>query len=131
MSEPNSGTGAAVAAVTGVTIVGVFSNLDPAVVVGAFAGAAVFVLSSNDLSNFKKVWMFASSFLAGMFSAEFFADVIEAFLSVLPGKHIEVGDTIGALVGGAVAVRLLMYLIAKSSDPTALDEITRRGGDRE
>lgn len=92
MSEPISGIGAAV--VTGVIIAGV-SNLDPVVVVASFAGAAVFVFSSSDLSNFKKVWMFASSFLTGRFSAEFFADVIEAFLSVLQGKHIEVGDTIG------------------------------------
>ncbi|WP_337261868.1 MULTISPECIES: putative holin [unclassified Serratia (in: enterobacteria)] len=61
MSEPISGTGAVATAVTGVTIVGVFSNLDPAVVVGAFAGAAVFVLSSSDLPNFKKIWMLSTT----------------------------------------------------------------------
>ncbi|MBP1000339.1 hypothetical protein J8629_25110 [Serratia fonticola] len=38
MSEPTSGNGAAAAAVTGVTIVGVFSNLEHAVVVGVFGG---------------------------------------------------------------------------------------------
>ncbi|HBE9082113.1 phage holin family protein [Serratia fonticola] len=128
MSEPISGSGAAAATVTGVTLVGLFSNLDPAVVIGAFAGAAVFVMSSSEFSLLKKIWMFVLSFLTGMFSAAFFADVIEACLSVMPGNHIEVDDTIGALVGGAVAVRLLMMLIAKSSDPNALDIIRRRGG---
>lgn len=130
MGEPISGTGAATSAVTGVTIVGLFSHLDPAIVVGAFAGAAVFVLSSSDLPTIKKAWMFILSFLTGVFSAAFFADVLESLISVLPGNHIEVGDTIGAMVGGAVSVRLLMMLISKSSDPDALNIIKRKGGEK-
>lgn len=128
MSEPIS-TGAIATAVTGVTFIGLFSGLDPSVVIGAFAGAAVFVLSATDFPILKKIWIFALSFISGLVSAGFFADLLESLLSFLPGKHIEVDDTIGALVAGAVVIRLLMLLIAKSSDPDALDILKKRGGD--
>lgn len=55
MLEPTTSTGAATAAVTGVTLVGLLSGLDAGVVIGAFAGAVVFVLSATEFPIWKRL----------------------------------------------------------------------------
>ncbi len=57
MSEPISGNGAATFTATGVTIAGVLSGVDDGVLIGAFAGAVIFVLSATEFALFKKVML--------------------------------------------------------------------------
>lgn len=119
MTEP--GTGAATAALTGVTVAGLLSGVDSGVVIGAFAGAVIFVMSATDFIWLKKMALFVVSLLVGILAAPFAADLITW---ATPGD-IEAGDPVGALVASAIAVRLLM---SASQNPTGFFDRFRRGG---
>lgn len=120
MTEP-VGTGAATAALTGVTVVGLLSGVDSGVLIGAFAGAVIFVMSANDLSWWRKLALFVVSLLVGILAAPFTADIITW---ATPGD-IVAHSPVGALVASAIAVRLLMLA---SQNPTGFFDRFRRGG---
>ncbi|QHA85555.1 putative holin [Serratia rhizosphaerae] len=121
MAEPLGTTGAATAAVTGVTVVGLLSGVDSGVLIGAFAGAVIFVLSAAEFSIWKKLALFVASLLVGILTAPFAAAIITW---ATPGD-IEARDPVGALVASAIAVRLLM---SASQNPTGFFDRFRRGG---
>lgn len=124
MSEPVTTTGAT-AALTGVTFLGLLSGIDAGVVIGAFAGSVVFVLSAPDFTLAKRLMLFAVSFFSGLLSSAFIASVIN---SITPDGVIA-DKPLGALIASAIAVRLLMFMSKKADDPTSLiDHI--RGRDR-
>lgn len=113
MTEPVSGTTSAAMAVGGVTIVGLLSRIDPGVLIGAFAGSLIFVLSASEYSRLGRVVLFFASLLAGIVAAPFVASVI----TVMTPSGIRAEGPIGALVSSAIAVRLLMAL---SSNPKSI-----------
>ena len=115
MAEPGSST-AITGSVFSVAILSMFPGIEAAVVLGAFAGAVVFVLSSSDLSIAAKAASFIVSFIAGCIGAGFMAGLIGA----LTPQPVDVPDGVGALLAAALAVRLLMWLIRKAEDPEAL-----------
>jgi hypothetical protein len=91
------------------------------VLIGAFAGAVIFVMSASDFSLLKKLALFVASLLVGILAAPFVADIITW---ATPGD-IEARDPVGALVASAIAVRLLM---SASQNPTVFFDRFRRGG---
>lgn len=121
MTEPITGTGIATAAVTGVTLVSLFGPLDGPTVIGAFAGAAIFVASAVDFRIWWRLFLGALSFAAGLVCAPFTASLIAA---VLP-QATEVDLPIGALVASAAVVRVLMGISGKDG-PSLLSRF--RGG---
>ncbi|VVD78550.1 phage holin family protein [Pandoraea fibrosis] len=121
MAEPV--TTIATAATVGVAVLSLFPGVDPAVVMGAFAGAGVFVLASEDLSPIKRVAFFLFSFIAGCLSAKLAADLIGW---VLPDR-IQVNGAVGALVASAVIIKLLMWLIKRASNPEKLFDALKGG----
>jgi len=121
VTEPVTGTGVATAAVTGVTLVSLFGPLDGPTVIGAFAGAAIFVASASDFSLCWRLFLGALSFAAGLVAAPFTASLIEA---VTP-HNTAVDMPIGALVASAAVVRILMALSSKDG-PSLLSRF--RGG---
>ncbi|SUD65900.1 Phage Tail Protein X [Pandoraea pnomenusa] len=66
MTEPV--TTNATVATAGVAVLSLFPGVDAAVVMGAFAGAGVFVLASDDLAPLKRLAFFLISFVAGCLS---------------------------------------------------------------
>lgn len=124
MTEPLTGTGAATAAVTGVTLVGLVSGLDAGSVIAAFAGAVIFVLSAVDFPIWKRLLLFAASIVIGVVASGFAAELMT---SLIPGK-IVVDKSVGALLASAAAVRVLMLLAVKPSDQTSLLDRFRGGG---
>ncbi|HCU14677.1 holin [Hafnia phage yong2] len=114
MSEPLTGTGTASAALTGVTFVGLLSGVDAGVVIGAFAGAVVFVLSATEFPIWKRLVFFGISFVLGVLTAGFAASMI----STVTPDSVVVEKSIGALVASATVVRILMVIISRSSNPT-------------
>lgn len=121
MTEPVTGTGVATAAVTGVTLVSLFGPLDGPTVIGAFAGAAIFVASASDFSIWWRLFLGAVSFLVGLVTAPFSASLIEA----LAPHSAAVDMPLGALVSSAAAVRILMAMSNKDG-PAFLSRF--RGG---
>jgi hypothetical protein len=122
MAEPVS-TSYATGSVVAVGSLSLLPGVEAAVILGSFAGAAVFVLASTDLTNAKKVGFFAISFIAGILLASIAAALMA---SVLPGR-IEVSEGVGALVAAAVAVRLLLWLIKLAENPSAVIERFKGG----
>ncbi|HGM5575426.1 putative holin [Serratia ureilytica] len=121
MAEPVGTTGAATTALTGVTVVGLLSGVDSGVLIGAFAGAVIFVMSATEFSWIKKFALFVASLLVGILAAPFAADVI----TWATPAGIEAHEPVGALVASAIAVRLLM---SASQNPTGFFDRFRRGG---
>lgn len=124
MTEPLTGTGAATAAVTGVTLVGLVSGLDAGEAIAAAAGAVVFLISASDFPIWKRLLLFFVSMVVGYFASGFAAALLTA---VLPSS-ITVEKPIGALVASASAVRVLMLFAAKPAGQSSLLDRFLGGG---
>lgn len=111
------------AVVTGASLVGIASELDASCMIGAFAGAVVFVISAADFPILKRWLLFFVSFLTGIVASNFTA----ALISVVISHGITVDKSIGALIASASAVRILMMFAAKSQDQSSLFERFQRG----
>lgn len=123
MAEPASTT-VATAAVTGVSLLALFPGLDASAVLGAFAGAAVFVMSSNELGTLKKLAFLALAFLAGLIAAP----IAAALLATVMPDRIQVSAGVGALLASALVVKVLIHLINKADDLSILLSSVKGGG---
>jgi len=114
MAEPVATSTTTALAVTGVGAITLLPGVDAATVLGAFAGAAVFVLNSDDLSMPKKLAFLVLSIVAGCLAAPLAATLLAKALPT----EAEVSHGVGALVASAVLVKLLRALIrlADNSD---------------
>jgi hypothetical protein len=122
MAEPASTTTAG--ALTGAALLALFPGLDAGAVLGAFAGAAVFVMSSTDLSPFKRVGFLVASIAAGLLAAQTVAGVLASFVPA----RVPVPSGVGALVAAALAVKLLLWLIRSADNPADLLRSWKGGG---
>jgi hypothetical protein len=131
MAEPLTiSTGVATSAVTGIAIAGMVPGADPGVMIGAFAGAVIFVLSAADFPLWKRAMLFVVSMLVGMFAAELAATVVTSLLSTLLREPIAVQKPVGAVMAAAAAVRVLMMLSAKPNSTGSIFDRFRGGGEK-
>lgn len=107
MAEPIATSSTAAIAVTSVGAITLLPGVDAATVLGAFAGAAVFVLNSDDMSTPKKLAFLVLSIVAGCLAAPLAAALISKALPT----DAEVSHGVGALVASSVLVKLLLALI--------------------
>lgn len=117
VNEPVSGT----VIVTGVgtaSLLSYWTSIHPSVIIGAFAGAAVYVLSSSDISLYRKACFFILSFSMGIIGAEYAAKVISSMTSFVTHSTIEVDASIGALAASAVSIKMVLSLISKADIPS-------------
>ncbi len=112
MSEPVSAT-KAVAAASALTLV---PGVDPALVIGAFTGAVLFIISNDKLSNLKRFGLFVVSFLGGMVCAEWVSKLIS---NLLPDS-LQINVGMGALIASACVVRLVQYIMKLMDNPDSL-----------
>ncbi|QIY78333.1 putative holin [Chromobacterium violaceum] len=121
MAEPvsSTATSATLATVAGLALA---PGIDAAVVLGAFAGAAVFVLSSDSLSLAKKAGFFLVSFIAGCLAAVSVAGAVAHWLAVA------ISPGVCSMLAAALAVKLLQWLIRKADDPAAALRDLKGGG---
>ncbi len=108
MSEPISGAGAAVL----LTAAGVvqFMTGEAGIVWAAFAGSAVFMLTSHDAPAWQRILCMLLSFPLGISFADFAA---HALAHLIPGVDT-VPASVGAAVAAACAVGLLKFFAHKS-----------------
>lgn len=123
MAEPTSTTAATVA-VTGASLLALFPGLDAGAVLGAFAGASVFVMSSNDLTTLKKLAFLGLAIVAGLIAAPMAA----ALLAIILPQSVQVSAGVGALIASALVIKVLIWLINKADNPTALLSVLKGGG---
>lgn len=128
MGEPVSTVTTTTVALTSVTFASLLADTPAGVYVGAFTGAVVYVLSSQELSRIAQVGYFVASFLLGILGA----DMTTAILNELIGKYlpdgIVIGTWLGATVSAAVGVCFLISL-RKVNVPAILSRILSGGGD--
>ena len=115
MTEPLTGTAASFTVFL-LTIAGLFSGIHADVLMGSFAGAVVFIMTAQKLSVLQKVVFFLTAFVAGCVAAKLVADLIAI---PLPASII-VSEGIGALIAGAISMKLLQWLIVRAEHPEDL-----------
>ncbi|MRR50787.1 MAG: alkaline phosphatase, partial [Rhodocyclaceae bacterium] len=102
-----------------VAVLTLLPGVEPAMVLGAFSGAVVFVMASDELSAVKKIGYFIPSFLGGLLAAKMVADILSSMMpSALP-----VNTGVGALLASTLVVKTLLWLLAR--DPTSVIEFFR------
>lgn len=125
MAEPISTSSTAALAVTGIGAVTLLPGVDAATVLGAFAGAAVFALNSDELSTGKKIAFLMLSIVMGWLAAPLAASLIAR---ILPADT-EVSHGVGALVASSVLVKLLLALIRLADNSDRLVALFRGNND--
>lgn len=114
MPEPlTTGSGAATYLLGGVTIASLLAGGKTGIVIGAFAGSVIYVLSASELSVLQRMLSFLASFLIGGQTAGFVTDVI----NYVTPEVIHAERPLGAVVASAIAVRVFMYISKQSEDP--------------
>lgn len=107
------------AGTTGITFATLFPEATPAVMVCSLAGAALYILSSEDHKIWKQILFALISFIGGIYCAgtasEIIAALINAGLNQLsPPVTIKVSPAIGALAASTVSVTILLRILARS-----------------
>lgn len=110
VGEPLSAATATTVTLTSVTFASLFAGTDAGVYVGAFTGAVVYVLSSQELSRFAQVGYFIASFLLGVLGADFTTAVLGHLLGKYLPDGVEIGSWLGATITAAVGVCILISL---------------------
>ena len=120
-AEPISATimAGVAAGTTGITFATLFPEATPAVMVCSLAGAALYILSSEDHKIWKQIIFALISFIGGVYCAgtasEIIAALINAGLNQLsPPVSIKVSPAIGALAASTVSVTVLLRVLKRS-----------------
>lgn len=114
MAEPVTTTTAAVAggAVTGIAVMTFFAGLPADVVLGAFAGAILFVASASEYGIRSRMILAIGSFIAGITMYKPAASMI---IAALPDGYDRGADAAGALFAAGCAVYILMRINKRNS----------------
>jgi hypothetical protein len=112
MSEPISAT-SATSAVATASILTLVPGAEPAVMIGAFTGAVLFIITNDTSGNLQRVGLFVVSFLGGVLCANWAANALSA---VLPDS-LQVNMGMAALISSACVVRMLQYLMKLTNNP--------------
>lgn len=105
MSEPSSTT-----LTSGIIAAGLVIPIDTGVLVGAFAGSVLFVMSDKNPSILHKLLYFLISIIVGIIAAKYTANFITA---LTPGAA-EANDALGALVASMLAIKVLTFISDQS-----------------
>ena len=112
-------TAGVAAGTTGITFATLFPEATPAVMVCSLAGAALYILSSEDHKIWKQILFALISFIGGIYCAgtasEIIAALINAGLNQLsPPVTIKVSPAIGALAASTVSVTIQLRILART-----------------
>ena len=120
-AEPISATVTAgvAAGTTGITFATLFPEATPAVMVCSLAGAALYILSSEDHKIWKQIIFALISFIGGIYCAGTASEIIAAFINaglnqLSPPVSIKVSPAIGALAASTVSVTVLLRVLKRS-----------------
>lgn len=83
------------------------------IIVGAFSGSIVFIVSAIDFSPVSRCALFTASLCIGIAAAGFTASTGTYIIQRVVGVTIHMPVAVGAVISSALAVRLLVFLCAK------------------
>ncbi|WP_118852442.1 putative holin [Neisseria meningitidis] len=92
-------------------------HVHASVAFGALIGASLFILSENAAAPLNKAWLFAVSFIGGIFG---YSDAEEIINWAILGNHLHINSFTAAAVISAllvIAIRRLMRLVARQEIP--------------
>lgn len=123
MSEPLSGSATAHAAVTTVTFAGFWANTEAGVILGALAGALIYVLTSHNLSILERCLYGIAAFISGILGAATATRVINKVIgNLIPGiEGAGIPESLGAMVSAASAITIVLAL-KKRAEKKAAEE---------
>ncbi len=120
MGEPVT-SGTTLFAFGGITLLSVLSGDAAPIVLGAFGGASLFVLTSQELTLKRRGALWISSFIAGCL----FAPMAAALLKKATGLDVEVKLGAGAFVAAGVAIKILLVALQKLDGDSPIFRIFR------
>ena len=100
----------------GATYVAFIAQMPPAVVLGAFAGAVVFLLGVNNKPKWQWLVYFLIAFLAGLLGAEPVTNIGEAMLALV-GLKAKLSHGLGAMFAAACTINVISWF---RDNPTVL-----------
>lgn len=126
MTEP--ATSIATGGLLGIAALSVFfPHANEPVLLAAFCGSVIFVLSKTDMGNLLKLVYMAVSFVMGILGADDAAAILSGLLNMLPLEPpIVVSPAIGALFCAVIIIQLLN--VAIKTDWARLIKVPQRGG---
>lgn len=86
------------------------TGCSPGIILGAFSGSVIFVVSASEFTLWAKIVLFFCSINIGIFSAKCVATLINLGLITYADLHIPIPEALGAAISATVVVRFLMYL---------------------
>lgn len=92
-------------------------HVHASVAFGALIGASLFILSETAAAPMNKAWLFAVSFIGGIFG---YSDAEEIINWAIPGNHLHINSFTAAAVISAllvIVIRRLMRLVARQEIP--------------
>ncbi|WP_054178254.1 putative holin [Trabulsiella odontotermitis] len=98
----------------------------PHIIMAALAGSIVFTVTAKDFNTKARLALFTASFIVGVLSAHFVAGLVGVLLQDFLKITLEVPDTIGALIGAVVSVRLLSFFCEKPEKTTSIFDLLKR-----
>ena len=107
MSDPVSGTSIIVAGgLMGAGMFGLVTGIDYGVVFGAFAGAVFYVATAVNITRFRLVAYFMTSFIVGVLGS----GLIGTKLAIWPGYNERPLAALGAVLISALIIKILTFL---------------------
>ncbi|OCG56324.1 hypothetical protein A9G36_03055 [Gilliamella sp. Choc6-1] len=116
MTEPTTTTFTAVISAFSISMI--YPNIENGIILGALCGSILLVISEEHISVLRRTILFFISFALGILLAEI---TLYLLIPLFPSNiQTKVPLGLGALVASAVSVKLLLWLIKKFDDPSAL-----------
>lgn len=103
-----------------------FMVTNPWIIVGAFAGSIIFIISETEYTHWAKLGLFTASMIIGISSSELMASLISYCFMKYLAFRVVVPDSVGATVSAVASVRVLMYVSSEKTDsPSILSRISK------
>lgn len=97
-----------------------FAGKNMWVIIGAFAGSIIFIISESEYTHWAKLGLFTASMIIGVSSSELMASLIEYCLFRYLDFKIIVPDSVGATISAVISVRVLMYVNHQKNDEKSI-----------
>ena len=108
MTEPTSLSTTSIVGLTALSLF--FPGINEAILLGAFCGAVVFVMSSQEINTLPKLFHMLLALFCGLWGGNSVSSIISALLAKININVVTISPAIGALFCSAIAVHVLLYL---------------------
>jgi hypothetical protein len=108
MTEPTTLSTASILSVA--TLSMFFPGINEAILLGAFCGSVVFVMSSQEIKIYYKLFQMLVSLFCGLWGANDFSQILSSALGMIKLNAVVISPAIGALFCSAIVVHVLLYL---------------------